>query len=209
MKPGQAITLLLGLVFLLYLAAQLLRRPGETPAESRHLNRLAFLVWIAQGFGAGSVPFAPGTFGSLVGLLWFALLVSAGNLWLFAIATFAGICLSVWVCGAAERILHQTDPGSVVMDEIAAMPLCFWAWIGIRLWHGSTVTDLGAFFSRQHWPLTLGVLVLFRFFDIVKPWPVHQSQRLPGGWGVTADDLLAAIYVNFVVVLVYAIRGQL
>jgi phosphatidylglycerophosphatase A len=209
MTPGQAIALLLGLVFLLYLAAQFLQRPGETPAESRHLNRLAFIVWIAQGFGAGSVPFAPGTVGSLVGLLWFALLVAMGNLWVFAAATFAGLCVSVWLCGAAERILRQTDPGSVVLDEITAMPLCFWAWIAIRLWHGNTVTDLAAFFSRDHWPMTLGVLAMFRFFDIVKPWPVRQSQRLPGGWGVTVDDVLAAIYVNIVVVLLYAIRGQL
>ena len=51
--------------------------------------------------------------------------------------------------------------------------------------------------------MTLGVFALFRFFDVLKPWPVQQSQSLPGGWGVTIDDVLAAIYVNLAVLLVY------
>lgn len=199
--------MILGLVLLLYLVSQFIQRPGETPEESRRLNRLAFIVWVAQGFGAGTFPLAPGTVGSLIGLLWFALLLASGNLWVFVVATFGGICFSVWACGAAERILRQTDPGSVVLDEITAMPLCFWGWIAIRLWHGKALADLDAFFSRQTWPLTLGVFAIFRFFDVVKPWPIRQSQRLPGGWGVTVDDVLAAGYVNVVVLLVYAARG--
>ena len=56
----------------------------------------------------------------------------------------------------------------------------------------------------MHWPLTLGVFALFRFFDVVKPWPVRQSQSLPGGWGVTVDDALAAVYVNLTVLAAYA-----
>jgi len=210
MRPGEVeIVLVLSLLLVLFLVNQFVQRAGESPEESRHLNRLAFTVWVAQGFGAGSFPFGPGTVGSLVGLLWFAFLVAIGKLWVFAVATFGGLCLSVWVCGAAERILRQTDPGSVVMDEIAAMPLCFWAWLGIRLWHGNTVADLSAFFGRENWPLTLGIFVLFRFFDILKPWPVHQSQRLPGGWGVTMDDVLAALYVNGVVLAACLVRGNL
>lgn len=207
MRSGE-LALILGLVFLLFLVNQIYSRAGESPEESRRLNRLAFIVWIAQGFGAGSFPVAPGTVGSLVGLLWFALLVTTGKLWLFAAFTFAGFCLSVLVCGAAERILRQTDPGSVVMDEITAMPLCFWGWIAIRLWQAKTV-DLETFFSRQNWVLTLGVFVLFRFFDVLKPWPVRQSQRLPGGWGVTIDDVLAALYVNAVVLLAYMFKPSL
>jgi phosphatidylglycerophosphatase A len=60
------------------------------------------------------------------------------------------------------------------------------------------------FFSARTWLLTLGVFAAFRFFDVAKPWPVDQSQSLPGGWGVTIDDVLAAVYVNLVVLLVYA-----
>ena len=60
-------------------------------------------LWIAQGFGIGRIPVAPGTFGSLLGVLWFGLLLLTGNLWLFAAGTLAGIALSVWLCGAAEK----------------------------------------------------------------------------------------------------------
>ena len=54
------------------------------------------------------------------------------------------------------------------------------------------------FFSPEQWPWTLVVFLLFRLFDIWKPYPINSSQRLPGGWGVTLDDLLAALYVNAV-----------
>jgi len=59
------------------------------------------------------------------------------------------------------------------------------------------------FFSQGTWLLTLGVFAAFRFFDVLKPWPVRQSQSLPGGWGVTMDDLLAAVYVNVAALLFY------
>ena len=65
------------------------------------------------------------------------------------------------------------------------------------------------FFSARTWPLTLGVFAAFRLFDVAKPWPVYQSQSLHGGWGVTIDDVLAAVYVNLVVLLVYAARTLL
>ena len=62
-------------------------------------------LWLAQGFGVGRVPVAPGTFGSVVGVLWFGLLLGTGNLWLFTAGTVAAIALSVWLCGAAEKAL--------------------------------------------------------------------------------------------------------
>ena len=147
---------------------------------------------------------APGTFGSMVGVLWFGLLLMTGNLWLFIAGTIAAIALSVWLCGAAEKTLGQTDPGSVVLDEIAAMPVCFLSWVVILVCKPGPLPGVADFFSAQTWPLTLGVFVAFRFFDVAKPWPVYQSQSLPGGWGVTIDDVLAAVYVNAVVLLVYA-----
>ena len=85
----------------------------------------AILLWLAQGFGSGRAPFAPGTFGSIVGVLWFLLLVAAGNVWIFSLGILAGLAASVWLCGEGEKILRQKDPGSVVMDEIAAIPICF------------------------------------------------------------------------------------
>jgi phosphatidylglycerophosphatase A len=163
-------------------------------------------LWLAQGFGVGLIPYGPGTFGSLVGVLWFALLLMTGHLWLFAVGTIAGLALSVRVCGGAEKILGQTDPPSVVLDEIAAMPGCFLGWVGILFWKTGSLPSVDDFVAGRNWPLALGVFVAFRFFDIVKPWPVRQSQSLAGGWGVTVDDVLAAVYVNALVLLVHGGR---
>jgi len=156
-------------------------------------------LWIAQGFGVGRIPFAPGTFGSLLGLGWFALLLCAKSWLIFAAGSAAGIALSVWLCGEGEKRLQQKDPGSVILDEIAAMPVCFAAALalacsGQKQWPGPEY-----FFSAAHGVQTAGIFVLFRFFDILKPWPVRQSQSLPGGLGITLDDILAAGYVNLVV----------
>src|SRR6266850_1448021 len=87
--------------------------------EPRHLfaGFVTFMLWIAQGFGVGRIPLAPGTFGSLVGVLWFGLLLATGSLWILALSTLLGIALSVWLCGRAEKILGQRDPGSIVLDE--------------------------------------------------------------------------------------------
>lgn len=166
-------------------------------------------LWIAQGFGIGRIPLAPGTFGSLLGLLWFALLLLTGHLWLFLAGTLAALALSVWLCGAAEQALGRTDPGCVVLDEIAAMPLCFLGWVAAQSWNTGALPALSAFFSARTWPMTLAVFAAFRFFDVLKPWPVRQSQSLPGGWGVTIDDVLAALYVNAVVLLACAARTRL
>jgi phosphatidylglycerophosphatase A len=159
------------------------------------------VLWVAQGFGTGRIRFAPGTWGSLVGLLWFAILLSTGSLWLFVAGLFLSALASVWICDAAERILKQSDPSSVVFDEIVAVPACFLVWV-LALWlpqhHWPSVET---FFSKSMWWSTAGVWVLFRVFDILKPWPVRQSQKLPGGWGVTVDDLLAAAYVNVICLL--------
>jgi phosphatidylglycerophosphatase A len=139
-----------------------------------------------------------------VGVLWFGLLLMTGSLWLFSAGIIAGIALSVWLCDVGEKALGKKDPGSVVLDEIAALPVCFFAWVAIRLCQTGSLPGLGYFFSAQTWLLTLGVFVACRFFDIAKPWPVRQSQSLPGGWGITIDDVLASVYVNVVVLMVYA-----
>lgn len=166
-------------------------------------------LWIAQGFGIGRIPVAPGTFGSLLGVLWFGLLLLTSHLWLFAVGTIAGLALSVWLCGVAEKTLGQKDPGSVVLDEITALPISFFAWVTIVLWQTGSLPSFAYFLSARTWPLTLGVFVATRFFDVAKPWPVRQSQSLPGGWGITVDDVLAAVYVNLVVLLVYAGKSLL
>jgi phosphatidylglycerophosphatase A len=169
----------------------------------------AILLWLAQGFGSGRAPFAPGTFGSIVGVLWFLLLVVAGNVWVFSLGILAGLAASVWLCGEGEKLLLQKDPGSVVMDEIAAIPFCFAGWYALIFAKTGTLPTIEVFFGQHHWPMGIAVFILFRLFDIAKPWPVRQSQDLPGGWGVTIDDALAAVYVNAAVFIAYAIRPSL
>jgi phosphatidylglycerophosphatase A len=158
-------------------------------------------LFVAQGFGIGRIPFAPGTFGSLLGLLWFAMLVATGSFWAYLAGAIEGIAFSIWLCDDAEKILGEEDPPSVVLDEIIAIPFCFLPWVASEWLHRDALPPLAYFFSgRQLW-MTLGVIALFRVFDIWKPWPVRQSQRWPGGWGVTVDDLLAAAYVALISLL--------
>jgi phosphatidylglycerophosphatase A len=162
-----------------------------------------FLLWIAQGFGLGQIPFAPGTFGSILGLIWFLVLLRTGNVWVFLGATLAGLPVSIWLCGLGERALRRKDPQSVVLDEVVAMPFCFTGWLGIVLAKTGSMPQWEYLWADYHWLVLPGVFVAFRFFDVRKPWPVRQSQSLPGGWGVTVDDALAAVYVNLVVFAVY------
>ncbi|HTD67175.1 MAG TPA: phosphatidylglycerophosphatase A [Candidatus Limnocylindria bacterium] len=155
-------------------------------------------LFVAQGFGIGKVPFAPGTFGSFLGLAWFAMLVATGNFWAYLAGAIEGIAFSIWLCDDAEKIMGKKDPGSVVLDEIIAIPFCFLPWIvAERLHRGALPAESYFFEGKQLW-LTLGLVALFRLFDIWKPWPVRQIQRLPGGWGVTVDDLFAAGYVALI-----------
>lgn len=150
-------------------------------------------VWIAQGFGIGKVPFAPGTFGSFLGFGWFLLLVAPGNFAFFIAATLLGIFASALCSEIAEKELRQKDPGSVVIDEIIAIPICFLGW----MLAAGIPEELSPcwFLTESRWKTSLAIIVAFRVFDIWKPSPIRQSQRFPGGWGVTIDDVLAALYV--------------
>src|SRR5881397_3493242 len=92
------------------------------------MQKLALCV--AQGFCIGRIPIAPGTFGSALGLLWLAVLLRTNNFWFYLLGAAAVLGLSVWLSGIAEKILQKKDPGSVVIDEIAAVPICFSGWVG-------------------------------------------------------------------------------
>jgi phosphatidylglycerophosphatase A len=120
---------------------------------------------LATGFGAGYFPQAPGLAGSMVGLGYWWLV---GDYW----PIIAGLMLlAVWVTGKAATIIKEKDPACVVLDEIVAVPV---AVAGVTGW----------------WVVL--AFVLFRVFDVWKPWPIRPSQKLPGGWGIVVDDLLAA-----------------
>jgi phosphatidylglycerophosphatase A len=160
------------------------------------------VLFLSQGFGVGARIPAPGTWGAFLGVAWFALLAWPGSYWLFLIGTAAGIAVSVPLCTAAETILRRKDPGSVVVDELAAMPLCFLAWITDRWLADGQIAFPALLVEKNGWLAVTVGFVAFRFFDIAKPWPIRSVQTLPGGWGVICDDVLAAIGAAVVVLLV-------
>lgn len=161
----------------------------------------ALIVFLAQACGLGRIPFAHGTIGSLVGVVWFLTLVGCGNYWYYLAGAFAGIVVSVRLCGVAAKALKQTNPPSIVLDEVAAVPICFLPWVTYSWLAGWSFPAVGKFFSGDAAFGTVAIFALFRLLDTVKPWPIRQSQRVPGGWGIVLDDFLAALYVAAITLL--------
>lgn len=128
------------------------------------------IKFLATGFGSGCVPFAPGLAGSVVGVGYWWLL-ARGSTCVYWSVVVGGALFAVWCSGAAAKAMGKKDPSCVVIDEIAAVPVAL-----AGLWGCWLVL----------------AFVLFRLFDVWKPWPIRQSQELPGGWGIVVDDLLAA-----------------
>jgi phosphatidylglycerophosphatase A len=144
---------------------------------------------IATFFGVGFLKPGPGTWGSVAAvLLWaaYAWLAHPSRLALL-IALLVGIFLAIFfgipAASVVERESGRHDPGFVVIDEVAGQ------WIALL-------------FSPANWPHALFALVLFRLFDIVKPFPVRRLERLPGGWGIVFDDVAAGLYAFCIASLV-------
>ena len=170
------------------------------------VRREEFGVWVAQGCGVGRIPWAPGTFGSIIGMLWTGVLLASGSIWVFVGLCFLGLMASVSLCTRAELSLGQKDPASVVIDEVTAMPLCFLPWLLSVLASGQAIPNVANWISVWNGGLCLGGFFLFRLFDIWKPWPIRQSQQLPAGWGVTIDDILAALYASIPLLVIELAR---
>lgn len=155
---------------------------------------------IATFFGVGLLPGAPGTWASVaaVPLAWG--LHAAGGFWLLAGAT--GLLLAAGWWAAAAYAPAGTDPGEVVVDEVVGMMLTLWplSWgIGVAAADPARNVDPAAF----PWPGWVVGFLLFRFFDILKPWPISWADRQPGATGIMLDDLLAGA-ISAVIVLVAA-----
>ncbi len=150
------------------------------------------ILLLAEGVGTGRIPFAPGTFGTAAGFLWIWLLLLPRNLWVYLAGIVAGFFLAVWIGARAEKILNAKDPGSIVIDEIAALPLAFLPAV-ISTMKGGTLASFPEFWQGRQILLPLLAFGLFRLFDIWKPAGIKQSQEIPGGWGLVIDDFLAAI----------------
>lgn len=157
---------------------------GEAPASSAADRVLRGLATLGP---VGHLPVAPGTAGSLVGLAaWLAVVPAVG--WVPWILPWGIALMGV---AASERVARSepgADPPEVVIDEVAGMSLA------LALVPAGVAAGLAAFAA-------------FRIFDIVKPFPADRLERLPGGWGIVADDLAAALYAAAVVRLGWVALG--
>lgn len=142
------------------------------------------VMFIATGCFIGKIPFAPGTFGSLAGiLLCFILSKTSEPVAIFCIILF--IIFSIWIAGDAEKILKIKDPGSIVIDEIAGM----------------AVTLIGLPFNLFY--VATG-FIIFRVLDITKPFPIRYiEKRISGGAGVVLDDVAAGIFGNIILRIIF------
>jgi len=189
-----------------------------------------FALFIATACGLGYIPVAPGTFGSLAGIVltllpwWGFLSISAiitvamlgsgyaiagvhvqhdldpflwPQIWL-ALVTAA---LGGWSATCAAKLWQQKDPQRVVIDEVSGQHLTLLLGCGVPIWWKTPQPTppsylLGAVSldSPLNWKYLLLGFILFRVFDIWKPFPARQAESLPGGWGIMADDWIAGIY---------------
>lgn len=137
---------------------------------------------IASVFYIGYLPIAPGTLGSLSGLLVYYFINK--DTVLTGIFILVSIFLGLLTAGVVERIFKEKDPGEIIIDELAGMLI-----------------------SVYLLPVTMGYMVsafiIFRFFDIVKPHPIDKLEKLGGGFGIMADDVVAGIYTNLILQAVH------
>lgn len=136
-----------------------------------------FAVFLATFGYCGYFPFAPGTVGSAAGLLVYAAVRSEHSGLLESAVIAALFAAGVWAGTTAERYFGGIDPGPIVIDEVVGMLMTL-AFIPVG-WSGAVAG-----------------FVLFRIFDVIKPYPAGRFERLHGGLGVMADDAMAAVYAN-------------
>ena len=145
--------------------------------------------WIACGFGSGLSPVAPGTAGSLAGLLPWLLLRELPVAY-YALVLVLAFALGVGVCHWAVNALRVKDPATVVWDEFVGL----WIALAPLLW------------LAHDWMWIFAGFILFRVFDIWKPWPVSWADRhVAGGMGVMLDDVIAGIYAAIVIAVLHLI----
>ncbi|HFG6925068.1 phosphatidylglycerophosphatase A family protein [Acinetobacter baumannii] len=137
------------------------------------------IVFCGVGFGSGLAPKAPGTFGSAFALLFVPIWLSLG----FTLSLIAILIMSVvgiYICGQTAKILDVHDDGRIVWDEFA----------------GQSITFLPLLYLQQiNWIWVITGFILFRIFDVWKPWPIHVIDRqVHGGFGIMLDDIIAGVW---------------
>ncbi len=162
--------------------------PPETPHKHDRIPVPAALLrdpvhLLALGFGSGLAPIAPGTFGSIVGLL-FGLALAPFGLPIALAVTVVLTLAGIWICGESARKLGVHDHPAIVWDEVAGMMLTLLA--APATWWGSL--------------LAFG---LFRLFDIWKPWPIREIDHgMRGGLGIMLDDVMAALMAAILLLII-------
>lgn len=137
---------------------------------------------LAFGFGAGAIPYAPGTWGTLAAVPALLFLPALPPL-LLGVFLIAAFVLGVWLCGVTTRALGVDDHPGIVWDEMVGY------WIAVAA-------------LPAHWTWWLAAFALFRLLDIWKPWPIGElDRRLHGGLGVMADDALAGVLAGLILFL--------
>ena len=137
------------------------------------------VLFLAFGFGSGLAKKAPGTFGTLAAMPVYGLLLQTND-WLYSVLTVLATLIGIWICGVAAKKLEEHDFGGIVWDEIAGFLITMWL-------------------IPFTWSTLIGGFILFRFFDILKPWPIKVvDKRVAGGLGIMLDDVLAGIFAAVV-----------
>lgn len=143
-----------------------------TPSFSDLLRKPVQLL--AFGFGSGLAPKAPGTAGTLLAVLLYLPLAHL-SLVFYSAAIVVAALAGVWICGAASKQLGVHDHGGIVWDEFVGFWITMWA-------------------VPAGWPWIIAGFVLFRFFDVVKPWPIGLlDKNVSGGFGIMVDDIIAGL----------------
>jgi phosphatidylglycerophosphatase A len=147
------------------------------------LKKTDYLALAIATCGVGYMPLAPGTFGSLVGVGIFLLLPRIAIPLAILVFVFAGI----WAGTRTEALSGKKDPGKIVVDEVAGQLIALFPLVFVK-WSIATV---------------MLSFILFRFFDIVKPYPANKFQEMEGGVGVMCDDLVAGAYAAIIILIVW------
>jgi phosphatidylglycerophosphatase A len=146
--------------------------------------------WIPFGFGAGLLPIAPGTWGSLLAAVLFWIVPPLAPL-THVVLVVAGFILGIWLCGISTRRLGLHDHPGIVFDEIVAM------WATLAVLPRTALWTVIAFF-------------VFRIMDVWKPWPIREADhRIPGGLGIMLDDALAAAFAAVIVSSLWKLSAYL
>ena len=139
--------------------------------------------YVAQLWGLGRLPGAPGTWGSLGAVAVFIPLQMFCPEPALSVVVVAVVLLSFPICNWASAYMGQWDPDNVVYDELAGQWLALWPMVWLEFWPNPWWGFLAGFF-------------LFRFFDIIKIFPANRFDRMENGYGITLDDIMAGIYAN-------------